>query len=834
PREIVSANAYLGAHAIYEAFLQGADIIICGRASDASPVIACAWYWWSWNSTNYDGLAGALVAGHLIECSAYVTGGFDAFDLDRFVDPGFPIAEIAKDGSCVITKHEGTGGMVTVDTCKSQLVYELQGNAYINSDVKAYLDDIEMEQVGEDRIRVHGARGAPPPGTTKLAVFYKGGYEMQALFNATGHNFEQKFALLEKQVRFHLGEEKLGQLDFLEFQKIGVPAANPINQNSALWRQVDLEEKFHFVNSTGTTESFNTTPPPKFEVLEERQSYDTTAPIPLDGGLLEVRLGSIALGRSGDKGANLNFGQMGLVVLIHVSCQDTGALRRGWRPEFSIERVEFPKIFAVHFVVYGILGRGVSSSKRLDGFGKGLIDYFRDKIPYRQDINPGINAASGFTPNLDTLQTVAQLQPAGVVPDEPNPANSFTESSLVQTLTTDASPCDTIVGGNGDMRYFGPPSGISLASTATTGRSGQQTPESWSKWTHPLIEPIFARRVMKPLPSWTDAFSLVSEFFTHQHQVFPCFNPPVFMSFLGQQYSSPCNESPTWWVSLNAVLAIAQRRRAEEAQAAEAEDLAWGYASNALAGTWDVLMRGTQLSSVQALLAIAWFFIGTPNPQPSFMLVGCAVRLALSIGIHIDSQDPSLSPVDSYMRKKVFWIAICLDRELCLRTGRPPCHDLNAVYVDPPLDAHDETEILVTIAGFQVNLFKAQMQLAVIQGSIYQDLHSNKLPTVLSDSISILQERLSTWCAEFAPSLLDNSVQDCEHHGLMRLYFSYYAAVIVVNRAHSLSYWSSPNHSDISTLSPIVRTSIEACIHASRSIIGLTKLIPGRWKSFHW
>ncbi|KAI3571813.1 fungal-specific transcription factor [Fusarium oxysporum f. sp. albedinis] len=380
----------------------------------------------------------------------------------------------------------------------------------------------------------------------------------------------------------------------------------------------------------------------------------------------------------------------------------------------------------------------------------------------------------------------------------------------------------------------GPPSGISLASTATTGRSGQQTPESWSKWTHPLIEPIFARRVMKPLPSWTDAFSLVSEFFTHQHQVFPCFNPPVFMSFLGQQYSSPCNESPTWWVSLNAVLAIAQRRRAEEAQAAEAEDLAWGYASNALAGTWDVLMRGTQLSSVQALLAIAWFFIGTPNPQPSFMLVGCAVRLALSIGIHIDSQDPSLSPVDSYMRKKVFWIAICLDRELCLRTGRPPCHDLNAVYVDPPLDAHDETEILVTIAGFQVNLFKAQMQLAVIQGSIYQDLHSNKLPTVLSDSISILQERLSTWCAEFAPSLLDNSVQDCEHHGLMRLYFSYYAAVIVVNRAHSLSYWSSPNHSDISTLSPIVRTSIEACIHASRSIIGLTKLIPGRWKSFHW
>ncbi|KAF4415455.1 DUF1446 domain [Fusarium acutatum] len=445
PREIVSANAYLGAHAIYEAFQQGADIIICGRASDASPVIACAWYWWSWRNTNYNELAGALVAGHLIECSAYVTGGnfagFDAFHLENFVDPGFPIAEIAQDGSCVITKHEGTSGMVTVDTCKSQLVYELQGDVYINSDAKAYLEDIEMDQVGQDRVRVRGVRGSPPPDTTKLALFYKGGYEMQALFNATGHNFEQKFALLEKQVRFHLGEEKLSHLDFLEFQRIGVPAVNPANQNSgtvylrifaqstkaealqaimmaignislkhysgfhssldfrsamprpylayypALWQQAKLEEKFHFVNATGTAKSFNATPPPRFEIMEERASYDTKSPTPVDGGVLEVRLGSIALGRSGDKGANLNFG---LFVdtqakwdwlrsyMSRAKVQEL--LGEDWRPEFSIERVEFPKIFAVHFVVYGILGRGVSSSKRLDGFGKGFIDYFRDKV----------------------------------------------------------------------------------------------------------------------------------------------------------------------------------------------------------------------------------------------------------------------------------------------------------------------------------------------------------------------------------------------------------------------------------------------------------------------
>jgi len=155
PREIVSANAYLGAHAIYKAFVEGADIVICGRVSDASPVIACAWYWWSWHNSQYDELAGALIAGHLIECSAYVTGGnfagFDAYDIDQFLQPGFPIAEVARDGSCVITKHPGTGGMVTVDTCRCQLLYELQGDVYLNSDVKAYIGDIAMEKVGEDR-----------------------------------------------------------------------------------------------------------------------------------------------------------------------------------------------------------------------------------------------------------------------------------------------------------------------------------------------------------------------------------------------------------------------------------------------------------------------------------------------------------------------------------------------------------------------------------------------------------------------------------------------------------------------------------------------------------
>lgn len=144
---------------------------------------------------------------------------------------------------------------------------------------------------------------------------------------------------------------------------------------------------FHLVDANGTIASFKTTPPPQFEALRERESYDTTNPVVFPGEYRTVQLGDIALGRSGDKGGNLNFG-------IFVDTQAKWDWLRSylsrarvqellveeWQPEFSIERVEFPRIFAVHFVIYGILGRGVSSAKRLDGFGKGFIDYFRAKI----------------------------------------------------------------------------------------------------------------------------------------------------------------------------------------------------------------------------------------------------------------------------------------------------------------------------------------------------------------------------------------------------------------------------------------------------------------------
>ena len=152
---LVSANAYLGARAIVHGLRLGADIIICGRVADASPVIGAAWYWHSWTDTEYDCLAGGLISGHLIECSAYVTGGnfsgFTEYDQDVFLEPGFPLAEIEADGSCVITKHEGTGGVINEDTVRCQFLYELQGSIYLNSDVKAYLNNVTVKSVGKDR-----------------------------------------------------------------------------------------------------------------------------------------------------------------------------------------------------------------------------------------------------------------------------------------------------------------------------------------------------------------------------------------------------------------------------------------------------------------------------------------------------------------------------------------------------------------------------------------------------------------------------------------------------------------------------------------------------------
>ncbi|KAL4754595.1 hypothetical protein BDW72DRAFT_114779 [Aspergillus terricola var. indicus] len=473
PIPMVSAHAYLGARGIVHGLRNGADIILCGRVADASPAIAAAWFWHDWAETDYDELAGALIAGHLIECSAYVTGGnfsgFDRYNLDDLVAPGFPIAEIDADGTCIITKHPGTKGMVTVDTVRCQFLYELQGTVYLNSDVNAYIGNVAVEEVGKDRIRVSGIKGTAPPPTTKLAVFYQGGYEAEILLNATGYATSKKWDLLEKQIRYFLPDSVHKELETLEFQRIGTPSSNPTSQASsttylrifiasrspqavgavglalrnislkhfsgfhstldmrtaiprpflayypALIAQADLDERINLLSDDNTIASIETGHPPAYAPLQPRENYDPPSISPespeyktlFDGPTKRVKLGDVVLARSGDKGGNLNVGffipsslpssvnmeadtqrkqsqrQKDLSLWLRhylTTSRMRDLLSTDWRDEYFIERVEFPAIGAVHFVIYGILGRGVSSSSRLDGLGKGLADWLRDVV----------------------------------------------------------------------------------------------------------------------------------------------------------------------------------------------------------------------------------------------------------------------------------------------------------------------------------------------------------------------------------------------------------------------------------------------------------------------
>lgn len=452
-KPIVSANAYLGARAILKGLQLGADIIICGRVADASPVIGAAWYWHSWPDSNYNELAGALIAGHLIECSSYVTGAnfcdFNRYPQDTFIDLPFGIAEIAADGTTVITKHENTNGIVNVDTVKCQFLYELQGSIYLNSDVTAHITDIKIEAAGKDRVRLSNVKGTPPPPTTKLAIFYNGGYEVQVLLNATGYATVEKWALMERQYRFGLKQRgMLDKFQLLDFQVLGTPASNPATQFASttycrVFAQTDTEEQawsviktmgefgmqhfsgFHLSLDMRTAiprsylafypaitpqdqlderitllaangsdaETEKAGHPSAYQAFSagSRDNYETAHPTPLAsfGPTKKVKLGDILLARSGDKGANINIGlfprdpsekHYAWLQSWLTRARMIELMGEDWRDDFFVERMEFQQIHAVHFVIYGPLGRGVSSCRLLDALGKGFADYIRDKV----------------------------------------------------------------------------------------------------------------------------------------------------------------------------------------------------------------------------------------------------------------------------------------------------------------------------------------------------------------------------------------------------------------------------------------------------------------------
>jgi hypothetical protein len=199
-RPVVTANAYLGGWGIAAALAAGADVVVCPRVTDASLAVGPAAWWHGWRRDDWDALAGAVAAGHVIECGPQATGGNYSF-LEEVTDrryPGFPIAEIAADGSSVITKHDGTGGLVSVGTVTAQLLYEIGDPNYLNPDVTAHFGTIQLAQAGPDRVAVTGTRGSPPPDTLKVALNMLGGYRNTTTMVLTGLDIEAKAAHAEK------------------------------------------------------------------------------------------------------------------------------------------------------------------------------------------------------------------------------------------------------------------------------------------------------------------------------------------------------------------------------------------------------------------------------------------------------------------------------------------------------------------------------------------------------------------------------------------------------------------------------------------------------------
>lgn len=234
--EPIYAQAYLGGMGIAAAFERGADIVVCGRVSDASPCIGASVWWHNWQRDQLHELANAFVAGHLTECSSYSCGGnfsgFKSLEWKGWHDIGFPIAEISSTGAVIITKNKNSGGEVSTQTLTSQLLYEIQGPWYFNSDVTAILTDLWFEQLGTDRVALRGVKADLPPSTTKIGLTAKGGYQAEVHWFLCGLDIASKARMMEAQAR-HLLRPYMSNFTKLEFTLNGSAAPDSPSQNAA-------------------------------------------------------------------------------------------------------------------------------------------------------------------------------------------------------------------------------------------------------------------------------------------------------------------------------------------------------------------------------------------------------------------------------------------------------------------------------------------------------------------------------------------------------------------------------------------------------------------------
>jgi hypothetical protein len=426
----LTANAYLGAWGIAACLDAGADVVVTGRVTDAALVAGPAAAHFGWRRDDYDALAGAVVAGHIIECGTQATGGNFSFfteiaDLGR---PGFPLAEVRADGSSVITKHPQTGGAVTVDTVAAQLMYEIQGARYAGPDATTRLDTIELSSDGPDRVLVSGVRGEAPPPQLKVSLNSIGGFRNEMTFVLTGLDIEAKAELARKQLESWL-TQRPAELDWT-LARLDRPDAETEEQASALLRcvvrdpdpnkvgrafsnvAVELALASYpgatFTSSPGNGSPYGVFTPgyvpagevPHIAVLPDGNRVDIapatdtrelaevetpTLPEPLaPTPTRRVPLGTVAAARSGDKGGNANIGVWVRTDaqwrwLVHALTVDEVRRMLPETASLPITRHVLPNLRAVNFVIESILGPGVAYQARFDPQAKGLAEWLRSR-----------------------------------------------------------------------------------------------------------------------------------------------------------------------------------------------------------------------------------------------------------------------------------------------------------------------------------------------------------------------------------------------------------------------------------------------------------------------
>ncbi|MFD1545680.1 acyclic terpene utilization AtuA family protein [Nonomuraea guangzhouensis] len=423
PASPLTANAYLGGRPIAAALSAGADVVVTGRVTDAALVTGPGIWRYGWRPDDLDPLAGSVVAGHIIECGCQATGGNYAFfqDVPDLAHCGFPIAELHADGSSVITKHPGTGGLVSIGTVTAQLVYEIAGPRYLGPDVVARFDTITLSDDGPDRVRVSGVRGEPPPGTLKVAVNYLAGYRNTMTLVLTGLDLEAKARLAEEALWARIPRESFDAVDVtLEdggLLRITVMDADQRRAGRAFSSAVVETGLASYPGFYGLTPPGSASPygvywpvlVPATEVRPRVFLDGDEVPLPVDDvrvpsvadreGMPSVAqprwadatddqptvrtpLGRIAGARSGDKGGNANLGVWADTaerynwLEAHLTTDRLKKLLPGLAA-YRITRYELPNLHALNFVVHGLLGRGVAASPRMDPQAKALGEQLR-------------------------------------------------------------------------------------------------------------------------------------------------------------------------------------------------------------------------------------------------------------------------------------------------------------------------------------------------------------------------------------------------------------------------------------------------------------------------